>query len=447
MTGSEKIAYSKNISWQDIDDTVFIIEEKTNRRYRLDDTARDIWLLLNNTVDNICCSMNEKYSDVDEEIILNDVSDLIFALYDEMLITIDGASEQKAMKEGEYSKEDYLGNIDSEMFEKEYEKRQLTGVMFELLTKCNWKCKHCYIPEHSEDGLSTEKIISLIREARTMGALNITFTGGEIFLRKDIMQLIRTARELYCSVSLLSNASLLDEKIVEELSRLYINNYSLTIFSLNEQIHDGITGIKGSLEDVLRNIRLLKKYEIPVTIKTPILKDNYKFYNEVKEFASKIDCTFSMSPTIFSKSNGDRTPHNYQLSGEELCNAIRDADKVTEKFKEGKPFLYKYDEPCATVYTNLFIDCNGMVTPCNSMYYYVGDIKKQSIGEIWKNSEELEYIRSIKKKDLKCNSCKLEPFCERCPGVALLEDGTFTGCCESSREAAILRTKIAKEVK
>ena len=72
----------------------------------------------------------------------------------------------------------------------------LFNVMFVLLSACNQDCVHCYIPEHNKLGLETSKIKNLIDEARSLGALNVTFTGGEVFVRKDFLDNIKNLSSL-----------------------------------------------------------------------------------------------------------------------------------------------------------------------------------------------------------------------------------------------------------
>lgn len=42
-----------------------------------------------------------------------------------------------------------------------YENNILASVTIELVTKCNWRCSHCYIPSHTNRGMSKEKLFSL----------------------------------------------------------------------------------------------------------------------------------------------------------------------------------------------------------------------------------------------------------------------------------------------
>ena len=148
--------------------------------------------------------------------------------------------------------------IQNYFYNKAISENKPVGVMIELLTKCNLRCKHCYLPTHIESGFETNYIKKLLCELRELGIVNVSFTGGEIFLREDIFELIKTARDLHMRVFLLSNATLLTEQKIKMLSELYITEFSTTIFSLKEEINDFITEQKGSLKIILDNLQLLK---------------------------------------------------------------------------------------------------------------------------------------------------------------------------------------------
>ena len=62
--------------------------------------------------------------------------------------------------------------------------RKLHIVQIELTSCCNWKCVHCYIPSNKKTTLSVDVLNSLLRKLRILGVFEITYTGGEVFLRK-----------------------------------------------------------------------------------------------------------------------------------------------------------------------------------------------------------------------------------------------------------------------
>ena len=79
------------------------------------------------------------------------------------------------------------------------------NVAIELITECNWRCRHCYIPSHDNYGLPTEVIIDMLDQLRLMGTFEITLTGGEIFLREDIMEIVKVARQKFFKIYLYTN--------------------------------------------------------------------------------------------------------------------------------------------------------------------------------------------------------------------------------------------------
>ncbi|HAH96979.1 MAG TPA: hypothetical protein DCL69_08805, partial [Firmicutes bacterium] len=193
----------------------------------------------------------------------------------------------------------------------------------ELLTECNLRCIHCYIPNHSEKGLEDYQLFSLFRELREMHTLYLNLTGGEIFLKKNIMGLLEEARNMGFSVSLLSNATQIDERIIRRLAELRISSFGTTLFSLDSSIHDAITRVSGSLEKALLNIALLKEYNIKVEIKTPIMRQNLLHYGRIEHFCDENGFLFNPTPTITSKNDGDNSVKKSCVDDEQM-DAIAD---------------------------------------------------------------------------------------------------------------------------
>lgn len=317
-----------------------------------------------------------------------------------------------------------------------YMKNVPVSVMIELLTKCNLRCKHCYLPTHSNSGIGFDKIKSLLYELREAGVVNVSFTGGEIFLRQDLFELIEIARKLHMRVFLLSNGTLLNDKMAERLSNLHIAEFSTTVFSLREGIHDSITGSKGSLEILLNNLQLLKKHNIRVRVKTPLMNVNMHDYKEIKEFCDHNKFDFHVSPLIFSKTDGNEAPKQLRIAKEDLAPILKEIDEQTRN-----RHLHEYDVTCAALFYSFAIDCNGDVFPCNSFFYKVGNIFNDTIKNIWYESESLKFIKNIKNSDLKaCVNCKYKVQCDRCPGMALLDNKSVFACDTFARSCAEIRS-------
>ncbi|MBU5591839.1 radical SAM protein [Clostridium sp. MSJ-4] len=331
-------------------------------------------------------------------------------------------------------------NIYSEIYDLAEKNNTLVNVIIELLTKCNWKCKHCYIPSHDNEGISKEVLFDMFTQLRQLPCFDLTLTGGEIFYRKDIMDIIRKAREMNFNLTLLTNVSLLDEEKIKELAHLYINQISCTIFSLDENIHDSITEIPGSLKKALNNIMLIKKYGIPLEIKTIVMKQNYNSFKDVEIFCSENGFQFKVDAEIFSKNNGDSAPHQLKMSENQLQEVLVDIDKM-RGFSIHK---HSANEPiCPIIKSSISINSNGDVYPCNKYFYKIGNIYDNSINHIWNDNSLLNKIKNLQWKDLlKCFECENNEYCSRCPGVALLEDGNLLGKSSLACEFANVRYKL-----
>lgn len=318
-----------------------------------------------------------------------------------------------------------------------YEKRIPQNATIELLTLCNLKCEHCYIPEHDDNGLEYSTLVDLFVQLRRMGTMNLVLTGGELFLRKDIIPIITIARNLGFRVALLSNATLLTEEQIRQLAELYIEVFSTTIFSLDAEINDSITGVKGSLYKILENILKMKDYGIKVEVKTPLMKKNKFAYKDLQVFCDSNNFNYIPSLLINSRYNGDRTTYNLRIDREDLLQINQEIGKLLNVEITKLEELKNLKDICPSIRNNVYIDSSGDVFPCNSFMFNVGNIKKQQFKDIWLYSKDLKYLTSITKEDLiECTNCELEKYCTRCPGRALLEDGSIFACSSMDKTMA-----------
>lgn len=288
--------------------------------------------------------------------------------------------------------------------------------------------------------MEVEEIYKVFKQLRNMGVFELTLTGGEIFTRSDIMNIIETARKMGFKVILFTNVSLLTEEIIHQLAELYISEISCTVFSLDEKIHDYITGVKGSLKKTLENIKLIKKYGIALTIKTIITNVNYNEWKRIEEFCEKNGFAYMIDHDVFSQKDGNKKPIELRMTNSQLELELTALDKMRE-FKIRNHDLNEF--VCSGIQNALFIDCIGRVYPCNKFLFQIGDLKKENLRDIWVNSNELRRLQDIKWKDLRqCKKCEKSRFCVHCPGTALLEDGSEYGISTLACEKAEIRAKL-----
>lgn len=74
--------------------------------------------------------------------------------------------------------------------EKARKNNRILNASIELLTQCNCNCIHCYHYEHQNNGPSYQQCLFIIDELQKAGVLDLQLTGGEIFLRKDLLSIV-----------------------------------------------------------------------------------------------------------------------------------------------------------------------------------------------------------------------------------------------------------------
>ncbi|MFW9972529.1 MAG: radical SAM protein, partial [Candidatus Odinarchaeota archaeon] len=151
-------------------------------------------------------------------------------------------------------------------------------VEFELTKKCNLSCNHCMIKNievessHKEE-LSTDEIKKTIDYLNKKNIIEIQFTGGEPFFRKDLPDIAKYVDKKKIKVLISSNGTIISEEVAKKLSSCNFLSVEISIDG-DEKNHDNIRG-NGSYNKAIRGIEILRRYRIPVMIETVVNKNNF----------------------------------------------------------------------------------------------------------------------------------------------------------------------------
>lgn len=236
----------------------------------------------------------------------------------------------------------------------------------EITSLCNWNCRHCYLGEHANRGLEFKTLLNVFRQLRELGTYELTLTGGEVFLRTDIFDIIESARNMGFCVNIFSNISLLDEIKIKRLKKANINKVSCTIFSLDRKIHDNIAQIDGALESVLNNIKLLKQYQIPIEVKNCITSLNKNEYRKIIRFCRENNLEVRLDTDVTPVRKMGRQENICKLTIEEEQVLAKDLDVLQQRKYEEHNFE---EYICPDIRNSISIDCNGNIKPCIKYEY------------------------------------------------------------------------------
>jgi len=315
------------------------------------------------------------------------------------------------------------------------------SVQVDLTYRCNERCVHCYLDHDDHGEMTTAEIKRLLREMADAGVFILTFSGGEIFLRRDFFEILEYARELTFCVKLKTNAVLIREREAARIRDLGVESIQVSIYSHRPEVHDAITMIPGSLRRSLTAIRFLKSQGLKVVIANVLMTENMHDYHGVRALADELGVESTLDPTVTPKMDGDRSILKLNTGEESLRRLFRDESFVgnADEFCALPPAP---DEdsmlslPCGAGHSACYVSPYGDFYPCVQFPLSCGNVRQQRFIDIWRNSEQLKEVRSIRLKDLPgCSKCAHGSTCTRCPGLAFMEGdmrGPSTADCEKS---------------
>ena len=323
------------------------------------------------------------------------------------------------------------------------------SVHIDLTMRCNERCIHCYRVIERRPELTTEELKALLADVARAGTLYLMFSGGEVFLRRDLFELIEHARRLHFDVRLKSNALLITREKAARLRRLGVRHVDISIYSADPAVHDAVTKVPGSLERSLEGAALLRDAGITVKLNCPLMRQNVGQYREIRALAQRLGALSGFDPMITAKNDGDTSPVKLRITGKDLLPVLQDPamdpDLGKREACESPSVRPDVDEiPCSASHNACYISAYGDVMPCVAMPIACGNVRDEPFAEIWHRSPNMLKVRTIRIGDLHtCSTCAASRFCTRCPGQALVETGDLHGPSPANCEHALARAQAA----
>jgi len=262
----------------------------------------------------------------------------------------------------------YMENLG--FFEESNTETTLKAAYLHLTDRCNLNCLGCYSfveNRNSKDVLPFEKICLIIDQLKENGVEQIVFSGGEPFIRKDIMDICKYVKETAKIefLSVITNGTMSYEKHIDALQYIDVLNISIDGYNENTQfIRD-----KGIMKKIISNIELLKPY-VQVNLIATIHKQNVQYTNEYLEFANSLGVKLSFS--IFTVDPNDEVFKDYIFDNKSLV----DFSKKIVTLDESIPILdMPTGEVCLSCRGNcevgkeiVSISSDGSIYPCHMLH-------------------------------------------------------------------------------
>ena len=308
---------------------------------------------------------------------------------------------------------------------------------------CNLRCKMCSMHEQKESLLSqgrqvdidSDALMTIMRGAKDLGAKAVLFIGGEPFLRNDLFDLVKYAKNLGLASVIVTNGVLLNKENIEKSFNAGLEWLSISIDAASENTFRKIRG-KNTFDIIINNLKNLnaikekerKEWPKAVAVCT-IMNDNLEELSDVVYLCKELKIERVLFQPVVAN-NIDQaqriasspsfvTPDRFKI----LDTAI---DKLIE-YKKYSPSNYdfiannivffklvkkyfrgtvKYWQlPCYAGYNRVQIVQEGKLYFCVNQKKYIanfGDVKNDSLRKLWFSKEAKFYRKLIRKCKFPC---------------------------------------------
>jgi radical SAM protein with 4Fe4S-binding SPASM domain len=325
-----------------------------------------------------------------------------------------------------------------------------------ITDNCNLRCSHCYQENYSAKTELSLKELKEIADSifATLSKWNkkgdISITGGEPLFRKDLFEFAEHLNNSpdVCNIDFLTNGTLIDTTFIENIKRLKKVKYiQISLDGATPSVHDGIRG-KGNFDKALTAIKSLVKNDIEVRIMYTLQKANISDVPAMFDLALKekiSGLTFERMVPIGKSINSSAS----MLSTQEIKDIYQYiSQRADTEYENGNALrVLKYrplwvlidpcrsndgSEPhkelgslCSIGLDGLCILPNADVLACRRLPIPIGNLKTNSLKEIWSTSALLWEIADKRNLKGKCRSCEYISRCSGCRAMAFAVSGDY----------------------
>ena len=340
---------------------------------------------------------------------------------------------------------------------------------FELTARCNFNCPMCYVHLSNDEvqsrggELTAEQWLKIARDAKDRGMIFALLTGGEPLVRKDFFEIYDGMREMGLMISINSNGSMLQGKILERFLETPPFRFNISLYGGCDETYRRMCGLP-VYSQVKENIRALRKAGVDVSLNvsiTPYNRDDLaRIYADAVELDVNVKASSYMYPPI--RVNGGAYGCNDRLSPEESAASAVAWDLLRftpEVFAQRAENMAKMCNPdpdgcpvedgegvrCRAGTTSLWLTWDGRMTPCGMMTEPVVYPLEVGFDAAW---EELRRKTAMIRTPAKCVSCDHREICGACAAVCYTESGRFDAVPEymcRRAEEIVRQTRLAYE--
>ena len=331
-------------------------------------------------------------------------------------------------------------------------------VFWEMTKACDLACFHCRAcaqPDPGPDELTSAEGRALIDEMSAIGRPRpiLILTGGDCLKRPDVIELVAYAKERSVPVALAPSVTpQLTDSNLEALRANGVKTVSLSLDGASASTHDSVRGIAGHFDDTLKAIATLQGHGFTVQINTTVMAPNLEQLADIAALMHDTGIDIWEVFFLITTGRGTDVIASTPQQNEDICHFLVDASRhgFTVRTVEAPFFrrvtaqrraavavdsfpatgeLYErlharlvslLGEPSAPVRAPsaatrigkgiIFVAANGDVYPSGFLPMRLGNVRDQSLVEIYRDNPVLRAIRDASFSGV-CGSCTYAQLC------------------------------------
>jgi radical SAM protein with 4Fe4S-binding SPASM domain len=330
------------------------------------------------------------------------------------------------------------GAFSADLHQKQAGQRAPMQVSIEVTRRCPLECQHCYnnLPMGDQDArsreMTTEEHFRMLDELVEMGCFWLLYTGGEIFARKDFLEIYTYAKQKGFLITLFTNGTLITEKIADYLVEWPPFAIEITLYGRTRETYEALTMIPGSYDRCLRGIKLLRERGLPLKLKTVATSINKHEVIAMRQFAEdELGVEFKFDGLINPRIDCSQSPLAVRLDPEEVVALDMQAPRgvveyraLIERDLAGPPPLASHDNlySCGGGVNSFAINALGEMGICVISQQETFDVRSSGLRHAWEHA--LYKTRTRKRsRTTKCVECRIQSLCSMCPANGEMENG------------------------
>ncbi|WP_424976463.1 pyrroloquinoline quinone biosynthesis protein PqqE [Dinoroseobacter sp. S124A] len=332
------------------------------------------------------------------------------------------------------------------------------AMLAELTYRCPLSCPYCSNPiemARKESELDTDTWARVFREAAELGVLQLHLSGGEPVSRRDIVELVRAARDAGLYTNLITSGIGLTERRLAELDAAGLDHVQLSLQGTNPEMADEIGGYKGGFARKMQVAEWIGAIGFPLTLNAVLHRRNLHQLPRALEMAQEMGARRIEVATVQF--------HGWALKNRDALMPTREqAREATAIVAEARarlkgtlvidyvPADYHEDYPkrCMGGWgtSGLNVTPDGTVLPCHAAqsipHLSFDTVLDRGLSEIWYEGAAFNAYRGTEWMSEPCSSCERKTIdfggC-RCQAMAILGDPNATDpvCVKSPHHGAL----------